>query len=180
MAEFFKGDAVEQKFLAVGESVSDALSSEKSDFFDEAFACFALGELLYDTGRAPLANAIPRAIFRQVFSALFDAFTFAGSFESYLTVFRAVFGEEVEVTFTVPAPGKLNIDIVASGLELSEFVARYIEDNAYILDEIIDDEGDNIVFQTVKGLESQYELEQMLFEMVPAGVYTEINLTIGE
>jgi hypothetical protein len=79
----------------------------------------------------------------------------------------------------VPAPGKLNIDIVAAGTALYDFIARIIVENEYQFDTIIDDEDDTIVFQAIKGFESQYELEQMLFEMVPAGIYTEITLTIG-
>jgi hypothetical protein len=76
-------------------------------------------------------------------------------------------------------PGKLNIDITASGVQISDFISREIVNNEYVFDEVIDDEGDNIVFQGVKGFETQYELEQMLFEMVPAGIYTEITLTLG-
>lgn len=176
----FKGDETEEKFYLAGSPICQALSAQKSIFFDEAYACFVLGEVLFDSARAPLANAIPRAIFRQSFVEIFDAFVSAGTFEGYLTVFRKIFGEDVEVEFTVPAPGKLNIDITATGVELSPFVARRIESNAYVLDSVIDDEDDNIVFQTIVGFESQYELEQMLFEMVPAGIYTEITLTLGE
>lgn len=180
MPQFFKGDATEQKYYLSGLPISEQLSAQKSLFFDDAYACFVLGELLYDNDYAPLARAIPREIFRESFATVFDAFLTAGSFESYLTVFRNIFGDDVEVTFTVPAPGKLNIDIVAAGFQLSDFIAREIVANAYVFDEIIDDEDDNIVFQTVKGFESQYELQQMLFEMVPAGIYTEITLTVGE
>ncbi len=178
MPDFFKGDAQENKFYESAKPMSDALSQQKTLFFDEAYACFILGELLYDTERAPLANAIPRTIFRTSFSTIFDAFLVAGSFESYLTVFRNIFGDDVDVVFTVPDPGKLNIDITATGVEETLFVARSIDDDAYVFDEIIDDEDDNIVFQTVKGFQSQYELEQMLFEMVPTGIYTEITLAL--
>lgn len=177
--QFFKGDEKELKFFNAGKTIFENLSVQKDLFFDDAYACFVLGELLYDSARAPLSNAIPREIFRESFSAIFDSFILAGSFESYLTVFRKVFGEDVEVTFTVPAPGKLQIAIVASGVETYDFIARHIVSNAYVFDEVVDDEGDNIVFKSVKGLESEYELEQMLFEMVPAGIYTEISLTIG-
>lgn len=180
MPQFFKGDATELKYYASGSTILEQVSGQRSLFFDDAYGCFVLGELLYDNDYAPLARAIPREIFRESFATVFEAFLTAGSFESYLTVFRNIFGDDVEVTFTVPAPGKLNIDIVAAGFQLSDFVARRIVANAYVLDEIIDDEGDNIVFQTVKGFESQYELEQMLFEMVPAGIYTQITLTVGE
>lgn len=179
-AQFFKGDETERKYFASGEPILSLLSSQKDTFLEECYGCFVLGELLYDNGYAPLSNAIPRNIFRESFEALFDSFVRAGTFESYLTVFRQIFGNDVEVTFAVPAAGKLQIDIVATGVDLSPFVARHIEDNAYVFDNIVDDEGDQIVFQTIKGFESQYELEQMLFEMVPDGIYTEITLTQGE
>lgn len=177
--QYFKGDDIEKKFDQISSGILDTLSLDRTEFFQEAYECFVLGEVIWDSGRSPLANAIPREVFREAFSALFNSFTFAGTFESYLTVFKAVFGDDVVVEFVVPGPGELNINIVAAGVQLSDFIARYIEDNAYIFDEIIDEEGDNIAFQSFKGLESQYELEQMLFEMVPAGIYTEINLTIG-
>lgn len=180
MPQYFKGDDVELKFYQAGAPINDQLSSEKDAFFDAAFECFVLGDVLYETSRAPLANAIPQRIFREALPTIIDAFIVSGSFESYLTVFRNVFGVDVEVDFTVPAPGKLIIDIVAAGVQLDQFVARRIESNAYVFDHVIDDEGDNIVFQGVKGFESQYELEQMLFELVPAGIYTEISLTLGE
>ena len=179
MQKFKNEDATEQKFYESGHVIMGQLSGQKDIFFDEAYSCFVLGEVLYDNEYAPLANAIPRAIYRESFSVIFDAFTVAGSFESYLTVFRNIFGDDVVVDFTVPAPGKLQIDIEAAGVVLSDFISRYIENNAYVFDEVIDYEDDNIVFQTVKGFETEYELEQMLFEMVPAGVYTEISLTVG-
>ena len=83
----------------------------------------------------------------------------------------------------MPSPGKLQIDISAPGIEESNFVARHIHSNEYLYDNVIwydgiDDPGGNILFQTVKGFQSQYELELMLFEMVPAGVFTEITLTL--
>ena len=177
--QFFKGDEQEQRFAAVGEAITTQLSAQRSDFTTGAYTAFPLGELLYDTGRAPLANAIPREIFREAFYTIFESFLSAGTFESYLTVFRNIFGEAVEVTFTVPAPGKLEIDIVAAGIELYDIVARQIVGDELVIYEIIDDEGDNIAAQAVKGFESQYELEQMLFEMVPAGIYTQISLTVG-
>lgn len=177
--QFFKGDAVEKKFYDSGNPIVSNLEIGKDDFFDGAYECFKLGEVLYDSGRAPLANAIPRDIFREAFASIFDSFLVAGSFESYLTVFKTIFGDDVDVTFTVPAPGKLQIDIVASGLALFDLIGRSIQDDVYVIDEIIDQDGNNIAGQSIKGFDTQYELEQMLFEMVPDGIYTEITLTVG-
>lgn len=180
MAQKFKGDALEDKFYNSAAPVLAGFSSEHDDFFNDAYACFVLGELIYDNELSPLANAIPRDIFRESFAAIYESFRFAGSFESYIEVFKKVFGDDVDVTFTVPAPGKLEIDIIATGIEVTNFVVRRIENNTFVLYQLITQDGaDNIVLQSIKGLESQYELEQMLFEMVPAGVYTVITLSFA-
>lgn len=176
--QVFKGDATELKMIAVMEPLNDLLSSQRDLFLDGAYTCVPLGNVLYDGGFAPLSKAISREIYSAAFSEIFQAFVDGGTFESYLTVFTKIFGEDVEVEFTVPAPGKLNIDITAPGTLLSDFIARRIEDNEYLFDEVIDDEGDNIAFFSFQGFESQYELEQMLFEMVPGGIFTTITLNI--
>lgn len=177
--QYFKGDALEKKFDGVGAPLLTTIEGQRDDFLEGAYSAAPLGEVIFDSGRSPLSNAISRTIFRSAFKEIFDAFVQVGTFEAYLTVFRKIFGEDVVVEFTVPAPGKLEIAIEAEGVELTNFITRYIQDNQYIYEEIIDDEGENIVFQSIKGFTSQYELEQMLFEMVPAGVYTEISLSLG-
>jgi hypothetical protein len=177
--QLFKGDDLELKFLNSAEPISELLEGQKDLFFDGAYECFALGDLLWLNNYAPLTNAISQAIFRSGFVSIFNAFVFVGSFESYLTVFKAIFGDSVVVTFTVPGPGQLNIAITALGINLDAFVSRYIVDNAYFFDNVVTQAGDQIVFQTIKGFQSQYELEQMLFELVPDGIYTQITLTLG-
>lgn len=177
--QYFKGDDLEVKFVNCMKPIFDILSLQKSDFYLGGYETAPLGEMIYDTKRAPLSNAIARDIFRISFKQIFEAFVVSGTFDSYITVFRKIFGDTVEIEFTVPAPGKLNIDIVAEGFELSDFLSRYIEDNSYLFDEVIDYDDDNIAFQTVIGFTTQYELEQMLYEMVPAGIFTTITLDTG-
>lgn len=179
MPQYFKGDDLEKKFDNSAEPVCSQLSLDKDEFLAGAEVAAPLGDVIFDDQRSPLSNAIPKEIFRLAFKQVFDAFTKVGTFEAYITVFKKIFGDEVGLTFTVPGPGQLQISIEADEIELSDFVARYIEENQYFFDEIIDHEGDNIVFQTIQGFQTQYELEQMLFEMVPAGIYTEISLTLG-
>lgn len=177
--QFFKGDETEKKYYNSVKPISDTLNAQKNLFYDDAYGCYVLGELLYDNGYAPLSNAIPREIFRETFKELFDSFISAGTFEGYLSVLRKVFGADVVVEFSVPGPGQLNIDVEASGVVESYFTVRRIVDNEYVYDHLVTQDGDNIMLQTVKGFRSQYDLEQMLFEMVPDGIYTEITLTLG-
>ncbi len=176
--QYYKGDDTEIKMVGVAKPIADILSLEKDAFYAGAFSTGPLGDLIFTNRRAPLANAISQAVFRDSFPDIFDAFIAGGTFESYLTVFKKIFGDDVAVTFTVPGAGHLQIGIVAAGLEESIFFERHIVDNAYVFDDVTDQDGIDIVFDTVKGFTSQYELEQMLFEMVPAGIFTEITLTL--
>jgi len=176
----FKGDDLENRFIEAGTPVFDTVSNQLDLLDNDIYNVFPLGGAIYDANASPLSNAIPRNIFIESFNAIFTNFTVAGTFESYIEVFKRIFGDDVDITFTVPDPGQLEIDILASGTVLSDMLARYIENNEYIFDEIVDDEGDNIAFQTIKGFETQSELERMLFEMVPAGIYTEITLSFAE
>lgn len=177
--QFYKGDEEELKFYRSANPTITNIETDRDEFYEAAYSAFPLGDVLYDSNRAPLANAIPRAIFRESFASVFNSFLEAGSFETYLQVFRSIFGADVEVTFTVPAPGKLNIDIVATGLAIFNLIGRSIQDDNYVIDTIVDYDGNNVIGQSVKGFETEYELKQMLFEMVPSGIYTEITLTVG-
>ena len=177
--QFFKGDANEVKMDSVVAEISENLSLQKDLLFEGLYTTFPLGEVIYNSQRSPLSKAIDFEIFRASFNEIFAGFTSAGSFESYISVFKKIFGNTATIEFTVPAPGKLNIDIVATEVELSNLAPRYIENNAYVFEDMITQGGDEIMLQTIKGFQSQYELEQMLFEMVPAGIFTDISLTIG-
>lgn len=179
MTQYFKGDATELKMISAGAPAFDTVGFQKDLFYDNAFEAYPLGEAIYDAKAAPLTSAIVREIFRVSFKEIFEAFVLAGTFESYITVFQKIFGTDVDVEFTVPAPGKLDIDIVATSLELSDLLARRIAGGAYAFDEIIDQDGDNIAVQSFQGFDTQYELEQMLFELVPNGIFTTITLTIS-
>lgn len=177
--QYFKGDDTEKKMALIPETQLQFFETDKDVFLANAYITAGLGDAILNDQRSPLSRAIIQSIFRTSFNEIFNAFIKVGSFEAYLTVFRKIFGINVAVTFVIPAPGKLNITIVSTGIELTDFITRYIQDNAYVFDNMVDHLGDQIVFQSIKGFQSQYELEKMLFEMVPGGIFTNISLTIG-
>lgn len=177
--QVFKGDATELKMTASASPVLSNISVSLSEYFDKLYSTVPLGELVYDQMRFPLTNAIKRDIFIGAFAELLQSWSFCGTFESYILVFKKIFGEDVDIDFTVPAPGKLQIDITSAGVQNFDFIARSIVDDAYVYDNVVDDVGDQIVFAAVQGLETESELEKVLFTMVPNGIYTEVSLTIG-
>ena len=179
MTQYFKGDELEIKFFESAKQIFDDLSLQKDLFLDDAYDCQAFGDIIYNNNLSPLANAINSLVFRESFNEVFSQFELSGSFESYIEVFKKVFGDDVGITFTVPSEGRLQIDIEAEDVILFDAVARRIVSDAYVFDEIIDYENDNLAFQSLKGFQTQYELEQMLFELVPNGIFTEITLSLG-
>jgi len=176
--QYFKGDQVEVKFFQAFNNAMNDIALGKDQLFEDCYNAYPLGDAIHNTQSAPLTNAISRNVFREAFSELFQAFIEVGTAEAYLTVFRKIFGESVVVDFTIVDPAVLNIDIVASAVELSDFISRQIINEEYVFSEIVDGEGDNIAFQGVKGLTSQQELESMLFEMVPQGIVASIDVEI--
>lgn len=176
--QYFKGDDIEKKFEACGIDILDSLSASKDAFLAGAYSCGPMGDLLWETFRSPLANAITRDIFRTFFNTLFTEFISSGTFESYITVFKKIFDDSVNVQFTVPGPGLLTIAITADSPVESDFVAREVEGSTFVYYSMLTQAGENIEFQTIKGFQSQYELEQMLFELVPAGISTTITLSL--
>lgn len=178
MPQYFKGDTDELKYYNSGAPVMDDLSLQKDLFYEGAFESYKLGEIIWDSGRSPLANAISREIFREAFPEIFNTFLIAGTFESYLSIFRKIFGTNVIVNFTVPAPGKLIIDIDSEDLETNTLQVRSIINNSYVFDDLLTRGSEQILVRSVKGMDSQYELEQMLFELVPDGIFTDINLNL--
>ncbi len=177
MQNFKNGDAFEKQMENSAAPILSDLSLDKDEFYDGAFSAAPLGDIIHQSKRAPLTNAIKIEIFRLAFAEIFNAFIKVGTFEAYITVFKKIFGDDSVIEFTVPAAGKLTISIEAADIELSDFIARIIEDNALTYPEVIDYDLDILAFQTIKGFATQYELEKMLFEMVPGGIFTDINLT---
>ncbi len=175
---FKLNDEKEEKVRDAALPVLTLLGNERDAFYAGAFEAFPLGGVLFDLRRAPLAGAISRENYIQCFFAIYDLFTRPGTFEFYLALFRAIWGPDVEVEFTIPAPGQLGINISALTVQLYNFVARDIVDNAYVYDEVVDQDGDNIVFQVNAGIKTQSETDALLRELHPYGIYVTSTLTV--
>lgn len=179
MTNYFKGDALEVQVFEAMEPTLLQIGLSLDDCFENIYESEPLGAFLWDEGRVPLTNAIRRDIFIGCFKQIFEAWTFCGTPEAYLTVFRKIFGDDAVIEFTIEGPGHISIDVTTDSVTLSPFIARRIVDNAYVFDNVVDDEGDNICFQTVLGIETSYELSKVVFSMQPNGIFTEVSLTIG-
>lgn len=155
----------------------NALGEVRDQFEAGAFECFKLGEVLFDLQRDPTAGVITREVFRSSFFAIHSLFTRPGTFEFYLEMFRAIFGDDASIDFTVPAPGKLEIGVTALDLVTFNLLARSIVDGVYEYYPLkTSDTGDNIVGQGSEGLRTQAEIDALIAEVSPSGIYTTCTL----
>ncbi len=174
-------DATETKVTDAFLTFLNSRDTELDSFFAGANQCYVLGDVLFILVRDPMAGVITQNVFRQGFSAIHQLFTRPGTFEFYMEVFRAIWGPNVEVVFTVPDPGKLLIDVIAQAdISYDYAMAREIIANEYFYDEILDNEGDNIIFQGVQGIKTESEAEALLYELYPAGIWNGFTLVLTE
>jgi hypothetical protein len=175
---FKQNDLIEAKVRDAFLPILDILGIDRDSFYDGAYESYVLGDVIYELKASPLAGPINQEIFRQSFFAIHDFFTFPGTFEFYLKVFRAVWGVDVGVEFLVPAPGKLIINIQALTVQVNLLVARRIVNNAYVYDQVITHDGNNIGTQGKMGLKTQAEADALIKELYPAGLWVELNLEL--
>ena len=177
MTQKFKGDATELKMEAAAKPAFDLCSVALDSFYDGCYSAEDFLLMLYDEGRMPFSDRVPRDSFVSFITEAIPNFPNTGTFESYLFILKAVFGEESTISFTVPAAGKLQIDVNASTALLFGFQAREFVGAHYDFYDMVTDDGDSIVFQSISGIESSAQLNALLNELFPVGIFTEITLS---
>lgn len=178
LQSFKPNDLTEAKVRDAFLPLLNQLGIDRDSFYEGAYQSYVLGDVIYELKASPLAGPITQDIFRQSYFAIHDFFTFPGTFEFYLDVFRAVWGVDVGVEFEIPAPGKLIINIHALTVQVDDLLARRIVSNAYVYDEVLDHAGNNIGLQGKMGIKTQSEADALIKELYPAGLWVEINLEL--
>jgi hypothetical protein len=172
----FKGDALELKIEAIGNPLFDVLDGALQDFYLNGFECNAFILMLYDEKRIPFWNRITRASFVSFIKETFKNFPFIGTFEVYLFILVAIFGPDAEIEFAIPDPGKLSITVNAVADLEFDFVVREFVDGEYVFYNLVDDDGDQIIFIDVLGINTEYELKLLFAEIMPCGISPDITL----
>jgi hypothetical protein len=91
---------------------------------------------------------------------------------------KALFGESATILFTVPAEGKLTIEVNAPGSSLEfDWVAKEIVGGVTNLTQLATRDGDLFLFNGISGIETEAQLQILLAELMPVGVYTTLALT---
>ncbi|MGN0024132.1 MAG: hypothetical protein ACI351_01725 [Candidatus Avelusimicrobium sp.] len=166
--EYFTGDKSEKKIVSCAGSLFQILEGEVRAFFQNAYNAEGLGRVLYDAGLAPLSNILPRDTFAGTMNALFEKFRTAGTFESYISVFKTIFGADTGVVFEVLGKAQLRINITAkrAGTRLwGTLDEKLVKDKA----------GKVFAFQRTVKSGDYYEARQVLTILTPGGIYLEVT-----
>lgn len=177
ITEKFKGDATELKMELAASPAFDLTLASLDEFKADSYDTEPFLLMLYDEGRMPFSNRVPRDAFVSFIREALKRFKFTGTFETYLFIIANIFGADSSVLFSVPAPGKLTMVINAGTSVSFDFIVREYIDGAYVESTIVDSDGNTLTFSGISGIDSQYALEQLFAEIIPAGIFPDITLT---
>lgn len=179
MQAFKETDEIELRVSGIFTPKLNEISQDLTQFFNEAYVSYMLGDVLFDLDRSPLADSITKDVFRSSYFAIHQLNTRPGTFEFYLDVFKAVFGEDVVVEFSIPGPGKLQINIEAITIVENYLMARRIENGGYVYYNLVTQDGDFIMAQVADGPKTQSEVDAIMIELVPQGIWVNTTLVIS-
>ena len=105
----------------------------------------------------------------KAYNKILEGEAYIGTIEGYLTILRAIFGDNATINLTIVSPLHLKFDITAG---VQQFYLWVDNQN----NEIVDENGDNIVFEEIVALLSSRQLLELLKQTTNAGTFVEFTL----
>lgn len=161
----------DQKFNQVFDDLEVSINADLNTFFDQCYANYVLGDILWANELDPIAKVLKQEYYRVAFNAIHELFTRPGTFEFFLDVFRAMWGEDVQVLFTIVQPGQLKIEIFGSTPALNDILYREIVGNFYVYGQIVTEDDDILTAQESTGPQTLDELLMIMSELGVNGIY---------
>jgi hypothetical protein len=174
--QYFKGDATEMKFDEAGKPAMDVCGVALSQYYNQAYDAETFLLMLYDEGRMPFGSKIPRDAFVSFIRQAIPNFPRTGTFQMLIFLIKEIFGEVTEVLFTVPAPGRLQIEINAAAVIEFNAIHHKVINGIEEVGNIVDADGNLLTFVGISGIDTEYDFNQVFSEIFPAGIVPEITL----
>ena len=172
--QYFKGDETELKFYNSAAPLMDATSADLSAFSEDAYLAADFLLMLYDAGRFPFSDRVPRAAFVSFIKGCISNSNFIGTYESYIFLVKSIFGADSEVFFEETDPGVLNMTVSTTSSVAFDFVVL----DGSTITTLLTAEGETLSLFGIAGIENEAELNALLAEFVPAGIYPNIELVL--
>lgn len=168
---FKPNDERDFKFNSIFDDLETSINADLDTFFGQCYASYLLGDILYENDLDPIAKVLKQDVYRTSFNAIHELFTRPGTFEFFLSVFRAMWGSDVDVAFTILQPAQLKIEIFGSTPTYNEILYREIVDNEYVYDEIVTEDDDSLTAQESTGPQTVDELLLIMTELGVNGIF---------
>lgn len=166
---FIRGDTEENKFFNVFNEVVSSTMLDIKEYYNEAYKSKELGSALYELQKVPVYKTLEKSLFLKSYSKILEGEAYIGTIEGYLTILRAIFGNDATINLTIVNPLHLKFDIKA---EIQQ-IYLWVDD---LNNEIIDENGDNLVFEEIVALLSSRQLLELLKQTTNAGTFVEFTL----
>jgi len=176
--QFFKGDALELQMEEAGRNPLASSSAALDEFFENAYENAPFLLMLYDSGRMPFSDRVPRDSFVGFLRQAIPNFPVTGTFEAYLFIIKSIFGAESNVFFEVLGPGHLDMVVSSPATLEFELIAREIIDGVIEESTVVTDDGFSIALRGIAGIDSEPELRMLLAELIPAGLVVDITMAV--
>lgn len=175
--QYFKGDAQELQLYEAGRGPFDLVAADLASFYAGAHEVDDFLLMLFDAGRMPFSDRVPRDSFVAFLKQAIPYARFTGTFEAYLFILKSIFGESSTVFFEIPGPGLLNLQVnIEVGLEF-DLVGRAFASGAFESFNLITSDLDQITLRGISGIDSDAELTALLAELFPVGISPTVELT---
>lgn len=168
---FSPNDPRDDKFNKVFDTLEVGINNDLDAFFNQCYANYLLGDIIWENNLDPIAKVLKQEFYSTSFNAIHELFTRPGTYEFFLSTFRAMWGADVDVIFTIIQPGQLKIEIFGSTPAYNEILYREIENNTYLYDEILTGDGDSLTSQESSGPQTVEELLMIMTELGVNGIY---------
>ncbi|MCG9699650.1 Ig-like domain-containing protein [Vibrio natriegens] len=113
MAQLFRDDEACNYFFEIMKVTKrENYIDELVKMSKEAESSKVFGYALYDSGAFPQLSNLSRDFFAMNYSAILEAMTSAGVFDSYILLIRQVLGESTLIFHEIPNPGHLSLKVV--------------------------------------------------------------------
>lgn len=162
MIEKFLDDALENNAIGFFNDLNVDRSEALKAFFDEAYKDYGFGEVLYNENAVSVTRIMGIRVFRKAYSQIIESFKLNGTFETYILLLKAIFGENAIVEFEKLAPAVLNIKVTPADYEYSNWVTKQGTN-------LVTKQGTNLVFRKIIFGLTDEELLDILKIIRPSG-----------
>lgn len=171
--KFIDGDEEENKFFNVFSQVVQTTLNDLEQYYINAYGSPELGQALYETQRVPIYKILEKSLFVKAYNKILEGEAYIGTIEGYLTILRAIFGDNADIKLTIVAPLHLKFDITT---EIQKFYLWITKKGKQVKTK----DGRNMIFKRLLAKVTSRQLVEILKSLTNAGTYVEFNLNKEE